>query len=213
MAESLYGMLSKLLLDDEIVRNATKKTRDKVKKSYDTTVRKEMVQYYLDQYEPSIYKRQANSPLFLAYKTRSKLVNDGKTIDLWVEHSGIDISNYYNSSSYYHQTGSTWTSVSAIHSMSAAEYKFEAPDLRDEYGYDNGTVQGSWILENFELGIHPRTNGWPRKKRTRRMRYVPKRDKRNPLQMADIYAGDFAAMDMTYQYIYSEMFNEWKKRL
>lgn len=212
MAESLYSMLSKMLLDKEVVRNATKKAREKVKKSYDTSVRQEMIQYYLDSYDPLKYKRINPSPLFLAYKTRSELVDNGLSIDFWVERTGVDISDYYQSSSYYHQGGGTWRSVSAIHSISGAQYREIAEDLRDEYGSDNGVVQGSWILKNFEAGIHPRTNGWPRKKRSRKMKYMPKYDNSTPLEMLEIYAGEFANLGMTYQYIYSEMFKEWKKK-
>lgn len=215
MAESLYSMLSKMLLDEDVVKKATKKAREKIKKSYDANVRKPMIQYYLDQYEPKLYKRQKNSPLFLSYKTCSQLVNNGLTVDLWTERTGIDIDEYYRSKSYYHQDGNDWESmdkISDIHSMSGKQYMLNIDSLHDEYGDAHGTVMGSWILENFEKGIHPRTNGWPRKKWSRRMKYMPKQDKNTPLDMLEVYAGDFTDMDMPYQYIYSEMFKEWKKK-
>lgn len=212
MAESLYSMLSKMLLDKEVVKSATKKAREKVKKSYDTNVRQAMIQYYLDSYNPLKYKRINPSPLFLAYKTRSELVDNGLSINFWVERTGVDISDYYQSHSYYHQEGDVWKSVSDIHSMTGAQYRLYAEDLREEYESSNGVVQGSWILKNFEAGIHPRTNGWPRKKYSRKMKYMPKRDSATPLNMLDIYANEFSNLDMTYQYIYSEMFKEWKKK-
>lgn len=211
MAESLYSMLSKMLLDENIVRNATKKAREKIRRSYDANVRKQMVQYYLDQYEPSAYKRRKNSPLFLAYKSRSSIVNGGLTVDVWTEDTDIDIGEYYHSESYYHQDGDTWESMSDIHSITGRQYRANIEFFHDEYGDDHGSVMGSWILDNFEKGIHPRTNGWPRKKWSRKMRYIPKRDTHSPLEMADVYSKDFTNMDMPYQYIYSEMFKEWKK--
>ena len=223
MAESLYSMLSKMLLDEDVVRNATKKAREKIKKSYDVNVRKKMVQYYLDQYSPKKYKRQENSPLFLAYKTRSSLVNNGLTVDVWSEETGIDLGEYYSSNSYYHggdidddggDVGGSakWREMTDIHNMTGKQYMLHIDDLRDEYGSDNGTIMGSWILENFEKGIHPRTNGWPKKKYVKKMKYMPKKDNHNPLEMAVLYAKEFKNMDMPYQYIYSEMFKEWKKK-
>ena len=215
MAESLYSMLSKMLLDDDVVRNATKKSREKIKKSYDTNVRRPMIQYYLDQYEPKRYKRQKNSPLFLAYKTRSKIINNGLVVDLWTERTGIDLGDYYNSKSYYHQDGSNWESmgnISDIHHMTGRQYMLNIDSFHDEYGDDHGSVTGSWILENFESGIHPRTNGWPKKKYSRAMKYMPKKDTHSPLEMLEVYAKDFTDMDMPYQYIYNEMFKEWKKK-
>lgn len=221
MAESLYEMLSKALLDEEVVRNATKKAREKIKKSYDANVRKPMIQYYLDQYDPTSYKRKDPSPLFLAYQTKSKLVNNGLTVDLWTERTGVDLGDYYSSRSYYHggdmedddgvESGG-WKSMDEIHHMTGKQYMLNIEDLRDQYGSDNGTVMGSWILDNFEKGIHPRTNGWPRKKWSRKMVYRPKYDNYNPLEMLESYAKDFQDMDMPYQYIYSEMFKEWKKK-
>lgn len=212
MAESLYSMLSKMLLDEKVVQEATKKAREKIKNAYDKSVRKKMIQYYLDQYSPMSYKRQKNSPLFLAYKTRSKLINNGMVVDLWVEDSGIDISDYYRSHSYYHQDGDVWKSVSEIHNMTGKQYMANIEDLRDQYGDSNGTVQGSWILENFEKGIHPRTNGWPRKKWSRKMKYIPKKDLHTPLEMSEVYAKEFEDLDTPYQYIYSEMFKVWKSK-
>ena len=212
MAESLYSMLSKMLLDEDTVRSATKKAREKIKKSYDANVRKKMVQYYLDQYEPKSYKRHKKSPLFLAYKSRSSIVNNGLTVDVWTEDTGIDLEAYYHSNSYYHQYGDNWESMTDIHSLTGKEYKSNLEYFHDEYGDEHGSVMGSWILENFEAGIHPRTNGWPRKKWSRKMKYIPKIDSRNPLEMAESYSKDFTNMDMPYQYIYSEMFNEWKKK-
>ena len=210
-------MLSKMLLDEQVVRSATKKAQQKIRKSYDEHVRKKMVQYYLDQYDPKIYKRHAVSPLFLAYCSRSSIVNNGLVVNLWVDETNEDISKYYESRSHYHQgegegEGNKWKIMSDIHSMTGKQYMAQRFDLRDQYGDDNGTVMGSWILENFEKGIHPRTNGWPRKKRVRKMKYNPKVDAYSPLDMAKVYSDDFENMDMPYQYIYSEMFKEWKKK-
>ena len=213
MAESLYSMLSKMLLDEDVVRKATKKARSKIKKSYDSNVRRPMIQYYLDQYKPKRYRRQVNSPLFLAYKTRSKIVNDGLAVSLWTEHTGIDIGEYYESESYYHQNGNgRWQSINEIHSITGKQYMLDIDYFHEQYGNARGAVKGSWILENFESGIHPRTNGWPRKKRSRSMKYMPKKDTNTPLKMLEVYTGDFMDMDMPYQYIYNEMFKEWKKK-
>lgn len=227
MAESLYSMLSNMLLDEELVKNATKKAREKIKKSYDSNVRKKMIQYYLDQYSPKKYKRQKNSPLFLAYKTHSSLVDNGLTVDVWTEETGIDLGEYYHSNSYYHKgdidddedgdvnvdgSSGKWREMKEIHNMTGKQYMLQIDDLREQYGRNNGTIEGSWILDNFEKGIHPRTNGWPRKKYVKKMKYNPKYDYHTPLEMADVYAKDFKDMDMPYQYIYNEMFKEWKKK-
>ena len=223
MAESLYSMLSEMLLNEDLVKRATSKAREKIKKSYDANVRRPMVQYYLDQYDPKKYKRQKNSPLFLAYKSHSKLINNGLSVDVWTERTGIDLGDYYSSRSYYHRgdgddTGDddnvlsgSWREMRELHNITGKQYMLNMESLREEYGQDNGTVMGSWILDNFEKGIHPRTNGWPRKKRVSKMKYMPKQDPITPLQMLEVYAGDFTDMDMPYQYIYSEMFKEWKK--
>lgn len=215
MAESLYSMLSKMLLDEEVVKKATKKARDKIKKSYDANVRKKMIQYYLDQYKPKSYKRHKTSPLFLAYKSRSAIVDGGLAVETWTEETGVDISEFYESNSYYHEddAGSgKWETMSDIHSITGRQYMMNIDYFHDEYNNNHGTVMGSWILENFEKGIHPRTNGWPRKKWSRKMKYNPKIDAYSPIQMADVYSGEFEDMDMPYQYIYSEMYKEWQKR-
>ena len=215
MAESLYDMLSKMLLDEEVVKKATKKARDKIKKSYDANVRKKMIQYYLDQYKPKSYKRHKTSPLFLAYKSRSAIVDGGLAVETWTEETGVDISEFYESNSYYHEddAGSgKWETMSDIHSITGRQYMMNIDYFHDEYNNNHGTVMGSWILENFEKGIHPRTNGWPRKKWSRKMKYNPKIDAYSPIQMADVYSGEFEDMDMPYQYIYSEMYKEWQKR-
>ena len=213
VSESLYSMLSKLLLDDEIVKSATKKARNKIKKSYDENVRKKMIQYYLDSYKPKKYKRQEPSPLFLAYKTRSVLGNGGMTVDLWVENTGIDLTDFYHSNSYYHDDGDKWESMTDLHSLSGKQYMLNIESLHDEHGSGHGAVQGSWILKNFEAGIHPTTNGWPRKKWSRRMKYIEKRSQFTPLEKLESYAEEFQNMDMQKQYIYNQILNEWNKRL
>ena len=212
MAESLYSMLSKMLNDEAVIKEATKKAREKIKKSYDKQVRRPMIQYYLDQYDPLSYKRVEPSPLFLAYKTHSALSHGGMMVDVWVERTGIDIGGEHSSDSYYHQDGGNWKSVSDIHDMTGKQYMLNVDSLREKYGESNGTLMGSWILENFEAGKHPRTNGWPRKKWSKKMVYKPKRDRKTPLGMLKIYAKDFQSLDMPYQYIYSEMYKSWKKR-
>ena len=229
MAESLYSQLSKMLLDDDVVRNAMKKARQKIKNEYDKNVRKKMVEYYLDQYDPKKYKRHKVSPLLSAYRTRSKIINSGKSVELWVESTGIDISKYYKdkpykSHSYYHggdiedddsdDGGSSgkWREMTEIHKMSGKQYMLQIDDLREQYGSKNGAVMGSWIIENFDKGIHPRTNGWPRKKYSRQMKYMPKRDSKTPWQMGEKYVSDFNEMDMIKQYLRAELYNEWKKK-
>lgn len=221
MAESLYGMLSKMLLDQETVQTATKKAREKIRKDYDKKVRYGMVNYYLSQYSPTIYKRQNPSPILAAYKTRSKLINNGTVVDLWVERSGVDISGAYRSNSYYHQydsddvegeDNSKWKEMTDIHEITGKQYMLNIEYFHDEYDEFHGAVDGSWILENFEAGIHPRTNGWPRKKSVRKMIYRPKRDKHTPLEMADRYGQEFMDLDTPYQYIYSEMFKIWQSK-
>jgi hypothetical protein len=170
-----------------------------------------MIQYYLNRYTPSSYKRISPSPLFLAYETKTKLTQGGDMVEVWTADTGIDISSYYQSSSYYHQDGGEWNSISGIHSMSGKQYMLNIEDLREEYGDSNGVVQGSWILNNFESGIHPRTNGWPRKKYSRKMKYTPKQDNNTPLEMAEAYADKYFNLDTSYQYILSELDKMWKK--
>ena len=240
MAESLYGMLSEMLLDTETVQMATKKAREKIRKDYDKKVRHGMVQYYLDQYSPTRYKRKIPTPILSAYKTRSKLIENGTVVHLWVERKGIDISSEYNekkyrSKSFYHGYGdddededinddaandisgegeedSKWKIMSDIHSITGRQYMLNIDDFHKQFGSSNGTVDGSWILSNFEAGIHPRTNGWPKKKGVRKMIYRPKKDPRTPLQMADEYSQEFMDLDTPYQYIYSEMFKAWQSK-
>jgi hypothetical protein len=212
MAESLYGMLSKMLLDEKTLQEATKKARNKIRKDYDKKVRVGMVQYYLDQYSPSVYKRQDPSPLFLAYKTRSQLTHNGTVVDLWVERNNIDIGAYYRSNSYYHDDGGNWESMTDIHDITGKQYMINVEYFHDEYGGGHGAIEGSWILKNFEAGIHPRTNGWPRKKWARKMKYTEHKDPYTPLQMADLYAKEFEDLDTPYQYIYSEMFKAWQSK-
>ena len=211
MAESLYSILMNMAQNPAILREATKKAMPKVKKDYDKNVRKNMIQFYLDSYDPTIYKRLEPSPLFLAYRTKSGLVNGGTAIDVSVVDTDEDISDYYASDSYYHQDGSSWNSVSDIHSMSGKEYMLNIEDLRDEYGYDNGSVSGSWILDNFEKGIHPRTNGWPKKKYVKKMKYVPKKIRPTPLQMAERYADEYFNLDTSYQYVLVELDKIWNE--
>ena len=212
MAESLYSMLSEMLLDEKTLQEATKKAREKIRKDYDKKVRVGMIQYYLDQYSPSSYKRQDPSPLFLAYKTRSQLTHNGTVVDLWVERKDIDIGAYYHSNSYYHDGGGNWESMTDIHNITGRQYMLNLEDFQNELGGGHGSVEGSWILQNFEAGIHPRTNGWPRKKWSRKMKYMEKKDPHTPLEMADIYAQEFQDLDTPYQYIYSEMFKAWQSK-
>ena len=211
MAESLYSILMGMANNPMVLREATKRARPKIKNDYDKNVRKKMIQYYLSSYTPNSYKRIEPSPLFLAYKTKSKLIHDGTMVEVAVTDTNIDISSFYESKSYYHQDGGSWNSVSGIHNMTGKQYMLQIEDLRDEYGSDNGIVQGSWILENFEAGIHPRTNGWPRKRRSRKMMYMPLKDKRTPLDAAEMYADKYFNLDTSFQYILSELDKMWKK--
>lgn len=211
MADSLYSILMNMANNPKVLREATKKARPKIKADYDKNVRKKMIQFYLDTYTPSLYKRKKNSPLFLAYKTKSRLVEDGTMVEVQVNDSGVDLTGMYQSSSYYHQDGDEWRSVSEIHNMTGKQYRLQMEDLRDEYGNSNGIVQGSWILENFEAGIHPRTNGWPRKKWSRKMKYDPLRIKPTPLQKAEEYADKYFNLDTSYQYILSELDKMWEQ--
>lgn len=211
MAESLYSILMNMANNPKVLREATKKAQPKIRKDYDKNVRKAMVQYYLDSYEPKAYKRIEPSPLFSAYKTKSKLVQGGTMVEVAVERTKVDIGGNYSSSSYYHQDGGAWSSVSAIHNMTGKQYMMNIEDLRDQYGDSNGVVQGSWVLENFEAGKHPRTNGWPRKKWSRRMNYMPKEDAYTPLEMAETYADKYFNLDTSYQYILSELDQMWEQ--
>ena len=211
MAESLYSILMQMANNPATLKEATKKARPKIKADYDKNVRKKMIQYYLNSYKPLKYRRQSPSPLFLAYKTTSHLSQGGTMVNVSVIDTEIDLGDYYNSNSYYHQDGEEWESVSAIHNMTGKQYKLDAPDLRDEYGSEHGTVQGSWILENFEKGIHPRTNGWPMKKWSRRMKWNPKYDKHTPLEMAETYADKYFNLDTSHQYILTELDKLWRK--
>ncbi len=209
MAESLYGILMSMAQNPATLKKATKKAQPKIRADYDKNVRKAMVQYYLDSYEPKSYKRIEPSPLFSAYKTKSKLVQGGTMVEVAVERTKVDIGDNYSSSSYYHQDGGTWNSVNAIHNMTGKQYMMNIEDLRDQYGESNGVVQGSWVLENFETGKHPRTNGWPRKKWSRRMNYMPKVDQNTPLEKAETYADKYFNLDTSYQYILSELDQMW----
>ena len=211
MAESLYSILMNMAQNPAILREATKKAMPKVKKDYDKNVRKNMVQFYLDSYDPTSYKRLEPSPLFLAYRTKSGLINGGTAIDISVVDTDEDIGDYYESDSYYHKDGGSWNSVSDIHSMTGKEYRLNIEDLRDEYGDSNGTVSGSWILDNFEKGIHPRTNGWPKKKYVKKMKYIQKKIRPTPLQMAEQYADEYFNLDTSYQYVLVELDKMWNE--
>lgn len=227
MAESLYSILMNMANNPKVLREATKKAQPKIRKDYDKNVRKAMVQYYLDTYDPLSYKRQEPSPLFLAYKTKTKLVYGGTMVEVVVNDSGVDIGGYYNSNSYYHDgeddedmkqndsinddSRNKWKMVSGIHNMTGRQYMLDIADLRKEYGENNGVVQGSWILENFENGIHPRTNGWPRKKYSKKMVYRPKKIKPTPLQMAEKYADKYFDLDTSHQYILTELDKMWEQ--
>lgn len=210
MSGSIYDILVGMASNPETLRKATKAAQPKVRKDFDKKVRKGMVQYYLDSYEPSIYKRIEPSPIFLVYQTKTQRINDGTKINVWVTNTDVDISKYYSSNSYYHQGGNGWESISEIHQYTGRQY-FHARDvLRDDYGEDNGSVQGSWIIQNFEAGIHPRTNAWPLKKRVRKMKYDPIRVK-SPLEAAEKYADQYFSLDTSYQYILSELDKMWKE--
>lgn len=211
MAESLYSILMSMAQNPATLKKATKKAQPKIQADYDKNVVKPMIQYYLDTYDPSSYKRKDPSPLFLAYITKSKLVQNGTMVEVVVDDSGIDIGGYYSSSSYYHQNGGDWSSVSEIHNMSGQQYMLDKEDLRDEYGDSNGVVQGSWILENFEAGLHPRTNGWPLNKRSKKMIYNPKKVKPTPVQMAEKYADKYVNLNTSQQYILSELDTMWEE--
>ena len=214
MAESLYSILMSMANNPSTLKKATKKARPKIRADYDKNVRKQMVQYYLDSYDPTSYKRIEPSPLFSAYKTRSKLVQSGTMVEVLVEPSGISLDGIYESNSYYHQEGGAWQSFDDIHGMTGKQYMSLVSVLHDEYdilGGSYGIVQGSWILENFEAGIHPRTNGWPRKKWSKKMKYRPKRDQFTPLEMAEKYADKYFNLDTSYQYILSELDTMWEE--
>lgn len=211
MAESLYTILMSMASNPATLRAATQKARPKIRSDYDKNVRKKMIQYYLDSYTPSKYKRIEPSPLFLAYQTNTKLIKDATAVEVCTTNTEVDIGDYYQSFSYYHQDGNEWNSVSAIHNITGKQYMLNIEDLRDEYGFDNGSVQGSWILDNFEKGIHPRTNGWPRKKYSRRMKYMPYISSISPLEAAEMYADKYFALDTSFQYILTELDKMWHK--
>ena len=210
MSDSLYSILMSMANNPATLRKATKRAQPKIKRDYDKNVRKKMVQYYLDSYPPESYKRLEPSPLFLAYKTRSVRINDGTAVDVWVTDTGIDIGSYYHSDSYYHQGGGSWYSLSQIHSFTGKEYRANMEYAHNQFGKNNGTVEGSWILSNFEKGIHPTTNGWPRKKGVRKMRYIEKK-KGSPLDMAEKYADNYFNLSTSYQYILSELDKMWNE--
>lgn len=211
MANSLYSILMSMANNPETLREATKKARPKIKKDYDKNVRRKMVQYYLDSYRPESYRRQNPSPLFDAYTTKTKLVDGGTMVEVLVTGTDIDLGDYYNSNSYYHQGGDEWESMTSIHSLTGRTYMTLKEELQEEYGQMHGTVQGSWILENFEQGIHPRTNGWPRKKWSRKMQWRPKKDNSTPLKMAEEYADKYFNLDTSYQYVLTELDKMWNK--
>lgn len=211
MAENLYSILMSMANNPAALREATKKARPKIKKDYDKNVRTKMIQYYLNSYSPNIYKRIEPSPLFLAYETQAKLVHGGTKVNVLATDTGIDLTAYYHSSSYYHQDGDSWSSVSGIHNITGKQYMSMIEELQNEYGDNNGIVQGSWILKNFESGIHPRTNGWPKKKWSRKMQYIPHRDANTPLYMAEVYADKYFNLDTSFQYILTELDKLWQK--
>lgn len=211
MSDSLYDILMGMANNPTILREATKKAQPKIKKDYDKKVRKQMVQYYLDSYPKPKYKRIEPSPILLAYKTRTQRIEDGTKVSVWITDTDVDISKYYSSESHYHKDGGTgkWNIMTDIHSMTGRQYMLNIDELHDEYGDDNGQVQGSWILDNFEKGIHPTTNGWPRKKYSRKMKYIEVY-RGSPLDAAETYADEYFNLDTSFQYILSELDKMWE---
>ena len=67
MAENLYSILMGMANNPAALQEATKKARPRIRNDYDKNVRKKMIQYYLDSYRPSSYKRINPSPLFLSH--------------------------------------------------------------------------------------------------------------------------------------------------
>lgn len=212
MSSSIYDILVGMASNQAILREATKKAQPKIKKDFDNKVRKQMVQYYLDTYPPKKYKRIEPSPILLAYQTKSKRINDGTMVRVYVTDTGVDISPYYSSESKYHQGGGTdkWKIMTDIHELTGRQYMSQRYKLRKEYGKDNGEVQGSWILENFERGIHPTTNAWPVRKGVRKMKYTEV-FRGNPLNAAERFADQYYHLDTPYQYILAELDKMWEQ--
>lgn len=144
MARDFSAFIEECVKDAEAIAKeamvtAAKKARLEL---YKGALKKGLQEGYYGQYSPSIYKRSHSlkKAILPFYEDRSKGSN--WSIAVGVEYDASRLKGLYHSNSKLHQSGDTWISRnSSGFSMSA----------------NNGIPDSNWIMENFMLGVHPRT--------------------------------------------------------
>ena len=119
----------------EAVKNAAKKTQDKV-----IGVANNFLMRYYERYQPKRYQRtkslqKAIIPVFVDKSSSSKIC-----FEVGVKYDASPLIGLYKSNSWYHQSGTHWIS-------------------RDNENFDfdsqnNGIPQPDWILDNYLRGEH-----------------------------------------------------------
>lgn len=104
-----------------------------MKEAYDYLAR-----YYAN-YSPSMYDRQYKLRRSIMPYWKDSSGSNSISITVGVKYSSGALAGAYRSNSRFHQTGDTWRVVEDYSDVSS----------------DYGRPEGSWILNNFLLGIHP----------------------------------------------------------
>lgn len=141
----------------EALVHAAKKTRLEL---YKGALKKGLREGYYDKYSPSRYKRshslkRAISPY---YSDNSKGKNF--SVEVGVEYDSSKLKGAYRSNSKLHQSGGEWISRN---------------DENFNWSGSNGIPDSNWIMENFMLGVHPRSYPAETLDGRRRYEYRPKK--------------------------------------
>lgn len=119
----------------EAVKNAAKKTQEKIIEVADSY----LVRYYSN-YKPKKYKRtyslkQAITPVF-----EDKSSGDKICFEVGVKYDSSPLIGLYKSNSWYHQSGTNWIP------RASGNFDFDSRN--------NGIPQPDWILDNYLRGEH-----------------------------------------------------------
>lgn len=124
----------------EAVKNAAKKTQDKIIEEANDYLQKYYSNYIPKQYKRSYNLHRAITPYWSDNSGAGKIA-----IEVGVEYRSSVLKGAYHSNSRFHQSGDVWKPVQHTDSVM---------DI-DKIGSDNGAPEPDWILNNFLEGVHP----------------------------------------------------------
>lgn len=117
------------------VKNAAKKTQDKIIEVADSY----LIKYY-NSYRPKKYKRTHSLKRAIVSVFEDKSSADKICFEVGVKYDASPLIDLYKSNSWYHQSGTHWIS------RNSGNFDFDSKN--------NGIPQPDWILDNYLKGEH-----------------------------------------------------------